>query len=253
MPYENFIFAFKTDLSGVVIPKRLNNPFGAEIPEIGSIAACEFREFIAEASEDWGHDFRVQKGKMFGVLAVEKSDNTFGYIGTVSGKLNGDIICDRFVPSVFDDAADHSFIDKGMLALAEMGEVIRSTGDPEKTRSLKAERKQKSRALQRRLFENYALLNRSGKTKNILEIFRVASLGNPPSAAGDCAAPKLLHFAFKHGLRPVSIAEFWWGNPAHNPERQHGAFYPACRDKCRPVLEYMLEDEGLYERANAGA
>lgn len=250
-PFENFIFAFKTDLSGVVIPRRLNNPFGAHIPEIGQIAAGEFREFIAGASERWGHDFRVQKGKMFGVLAVEKSDNTFGYIGTVSGKLNGGIARDKFVPSAFDDASDTSFIDRGMQALTEMGGEIEAAESPAHIRSLKAERKQKSRALQQRLFENYNLMNRSGKTKNLSKIFRDASLGNPPSAAGDCAAPKLLHFAFKHDLRPVAIAEFWWGNPAQNPERRHGAYYPACRDKCKPVLEYMLEDEGLYRKADA--
>lgn len=236
----------------MVIPQGLNNPFGAAIPEIGSTAASEFRVFIAEVSEGWGYDFRVQKGKMFGVLAVEKRDNTFGYIGTVSGKLNGGIACDRFIPSAFDDVADRSFIHNGMKALTEMGAAIQTAENPAHIHSMKAERRQKSRALQRRLFENYTFLNRSGKRKNILEIFRDASVGSPPSAAGDCAAPKLLHFAFKHGLRPIAIAEFWWGNPVHNPDRRHGAYYPACRDKCRPVLEYMLDDHALYERATAG-
>lgn len=236
-----------------MIPEKLNNPFGGNIPEIGRVAAREFQDFIAEESKGWGHDFKTQKGKMFGVLVVETENNALGYIATASGKLHSEMACEKFIPSAFDDATDISFIDTGMQALTEMGAAIRSAVDPEKVRALKRQRKQKSVDLQRQLFANYDFMSLSGKVKNVMDIFEDASLGNPPSAAGDCAAPKLLHFAFKHRLNPLALAEFWWGNAPKNREKVHKNFYPACKSKCRPVLEYMLEDEGLYQRANAGA
>jgi tRNA pseudouridine32 synthase/23S rRNA pseudouridine746 synthase len=247
---DKFIFTFKTALTGVVIPEKLNNPFGGDIPEIGRLAAREFQDYIAEESKAWSYDFQSRKGKMFGVLVVRKKDDTVGYIGAVSGKSDGKITCDKLVHSAFDDAADQSFIDDGMKALAEMGEVINAVEDPEKLRDLKKRRKQKSVALQQQLFENYSFLNLSGQAKNVIDIFGDVSLGNPPSASGDCAAPKLLHYAFKSGLIPIALAEFWWGNPLNSRERLHKKFYPACKSKCKPVLEYMLEDTGLYRKAN---
>ena len=87
-------------------------------------------------------------------------------------------------------------------------------------------------------------MNISGQEKNLLEIFKDASNGMPPSAAGECAAPKLLQYAMKHGLKPIALTEFWWGSPIH--EREHKIFYPACKNKCRPILEYMLEDATLF-------
>jgi len=247
---EKYIFSFKADLSGVEIPEKLNNPFGSEIPGLGIIAATEFQEYITEESPKWEHDFRMERGKMFGVLAVQREDQTLGYIGTISGKLNGKVICEKFIPSIFDDLSDQSFIDDSMKELKKISREIDVANSETEVQRLKMKRKEKSVSIQRQLFAGYEFLNRSGRKKNVLDVFRDASLGNPPSAAGECAAPKLLHFAFKHRLRPFSLAEFWWGNPLSNKARVHRAFYPACKNKCKPILEFMLEDSGLYERAN---
>ena len=84
---NQFLFNFKTDISSVDISSKLNNPFGTSIPDIAKIAANEFQEFIALESEKWSYDFRIQRGKMFGILVVQKTDNTYCYLGTVSGKL----------------------------------------------------------------------------------------------------------------------------------------------------------------------
>jgi len=65
--------------------------------------------------------------------------------------------------------------------------------------------------------------------------------GKPPAAAGECATPKLLQYAFLNGLRPVAMAEFWWGAPPKSEIRKHRQFYPACTGKCKPILEHMLE------------
>lgn len=249
---KQLIFNFKTDISKVNIPKKLNNPFGLYIPEIASIAAKEFQEFITSESQEWEHDFRVQKGKMFGILVVQKEDNSCFYLGTVSGKLYGNTTCANFVPSVFDDSVDDFFINKGMTELTEIGNIIKQNNNQTEIIELIEQRKLKSFALQQQLFENYQFLNVLGIEKNVLQIFKRSSQGNPPSAAGECAAPKLLQYAFKHGLRPIAIAEFWWGNPPKNKEREHKAFYPACKNKCKPILEYMLDDNRLFTQASAG-
>lgn len=106
-----------------------------------------------------------------------------------------------------------------------------------KINSLKEERKQKSAALQQQLFEKYSFLNQYGISKSLGEIFN----GNPPAGAGECAAPKLLHYAFQHQLKPIAMAEFWWGQSPKSEVRKHQQFYPACTGKCEPILSHMLE------------
>jgi len=103
--------------------------------------------------------------------------------------------------------------------------------------TLKEERKQKSSILQQQLFEQYAFLNQYGSSKSLSEIFD----GNPPAGAGECAAPKLLHYAFQHQLKPIALAEFWWGQSPKSEVRKHQQFYPACTGKCEPILAHMLE------------
>ena len=247
---NNLLFNFNTDISNVKIPSSLNNPFGLEVSEITKIAAIEFQEFIELKSKEWGYDFLEKKGKMFGVLVVQLEDVSFAYLGTASGKLPENILCHEFVPSVFDDSVDDYFINKGMTAMTEISKQIKGAKNPSEIESLKEKRREKSIALQQQLFENYQFLNLSGEEKKLIEIFRIAINKMPPSAAGECAAPKLLQYAIKHGLKPISLAEFWWGNSANHKERKHKVFYPACKDKCKPILEYMLQDDDLYNNAN---
>ncbi len=108
---------------------------------------------------------------------------------------------------------------------------------------LKEERKQKSSALQQQLFTEYAFLNQYQELKSLAAIFK----GNPPAGAGECAAPKLLHYAFQHNLKPIAMAEFWWGKSPKSEVRKHGQFYPACTGKCEPILKHMLQGIPMEE------
>jgi tRNA pseudouridine32 synthase/23S rRNA pseudouridine746 synthase len=109
----------------------------------------------------------------------------------------------------------------------------------------KDERRQKSGALQQKLFAEYSFLNQFGERKSIGEIFN----NNPPAGAGECAAPKLLHYAFEHNLKPIAMAEFWWGQSPKSEIRKHKQFYPACKRKCEPILlSHMLK--GLEMEVN---
>lgn len=105
---------------------------------------------------------------------------------------------------------------------------------------LKKERKERSAALQKELFDNYTFLNAQNEKKSLLEIFEDGLSKMPPAGAGECAAPKLLQYAFLNNLQPIALAEFWWGKSPSAEVRKSGAFYPACRGKCEPILGHML-------------
>lgn len=112
---------------------------------------------------------------------------------------------------------------------------------------LKKERREKSASLQEELFSRYSFLNRYGKPKSLGAIFRETIYGKPPAAAGECATPKLLQYAFQRGYKPLAMAEFWWGASPRSEIRKHRHFYPACTGKCEPILRHMLEDIPLDE------
>ena len=106
---------------------------------------------------------------------------------------------------------------------------------------LKQERKRRSATLQRKLFEQFRILNARGEVKDLCELFAPTSQGTPPAGAGECAAPKLLQYAYQHQLEPIAMAEFWWGDSPKTEIRHHGHYYPACKGKCEPILHHMLQ------------
>jgi len=107
--------------------------------------------------------------------------------------------------------------------------------------TLKEQRQIQSAALQQKIFEHYRFLNQAGEQQDLLSIFRHSAFATPPAGAGECAAPKLLNYAFMHGLRPLAMAEFWWGASPKSAVRKHRQFYPACLGKCQPILAHMLK------------
>jgi tRNA pseudouridine32 synthase/23S rRNA pseudouridine746 synthase len=113
--------------------------------------------------------------------------------------------------------------------------------------TLKKKRKQLSTKLQKKLFKQYRLLNSAGVEKDPIELFKDAIYPIPPAGTGDCAAPKLLQYAFKQRFKPLAIAEFWWGKAPKSEIRQHKNFYGACSGKCQPILNHMLEGMNIDE------
>lgn len=107
--------------------------------------------------------------------------------------------------------------------------------------ALQAHRKEKTDALQRKLFTSFVLTNALGMRKSVLELFELQGKGLPPSGTGDCAAPKLLHYAFQYGLKPLALTEFWWGASPQSALRRHGYFYPICKGKCEPLMPHLLQ------------
>ena len=111
--------------------------------------------------------------------------------------------------------------------------------------TLADQRKTKSEALQNWLFEHFVMVNYAGERHNLLEIFRDTVQQLPPAGTGECCEPKLLQYAYTHGLKPIQMAMFWWGKSPEGEIRHHLHYYPACSGKCKPVLTYMLPSEVL--------
>ena len=113
---------------------------------------------------------------------------------------------------------------------------------------LKAERKTRSATLQQWLFKQFRMLNARGEERDLCNLFKDTVQKTPPAGAGECAAPKLLQYAYRNGWQPLAMAEFWWGDSPKNEIRRHGYYYPACKGKCGPILKHKLQ--GLHVEEN---
>lgn len=122
-------------------------------------------------------------------------------------------------------------------------EAMENEGKPwqELIASLHDERKTRSAALQQWIFQQFRMHNARGEVKDLCDIFAFTPQGIPPAGSGECAAPKLLQYAYLHGLQPLAMAEFWWGDSPKGEIRKHGYFYPSCKHKCEPILNFMMK------------
>ncbi|WP_163931550.1 RluA family pseudouridine synthase [Paraferrimonas sp. SM1919] len=112
---------------------------------------------------------------------------------------------------------------------------------------LKTQRKAFSNQLQQRLFDNYKFVDANGNYAAIDTLFKDSLTGKPPAGAGECAAVKLLQFAYLNQLKPIALAEFWWGQSPKSEIRRHKQYYPACIGKCKPILGHMLQGLAVDE------
>ena len=326
--------------TGIDIPERMNNPLAYE-PHPLCIAACkELQAYLAER-KDWREE--IDKGKMFGVLIVEKNDKEIGYLAAYSGQIGGRSDWKGFVPAVFDYLQPDGYFKTHEAKITELNQrIAHLINNPEiketerilnklhkvqehklnlhkmqiteakakrdarrqeaslhpdtkgltpeeeqamikESQFLKAElrrfkklisqktpleemydnyqkglqeikqlRKSDSDELQKWLFSQFKMLNDKGESKDLLEIFKEFNQMVPPAGSGECCEPKLLQYAFEHGLKPIQMAMFWWGESPKEEIRHHLHFYPACNGKCKPILHWMLPAD-VFEQASADA
>lgn len=289
----------------VAAPQQFTYPFSYEPHPLCVAAANELRHYLSLHPE-WRED--LSKGKMFGVLVVER-----GFLAAFSGTLNGKTQHDYFVPPVFDLMAPGCYFQEEETAISAINKEITALQDSlqpsplrkqmdeelaafkqemqqskakrdairqnsahfgeeliresqfqkaefrrlkqaweqrisedeaslrekqEQIERLQQERHERSLALQQWLFRQFTFLNALGETQALPELFAPAI---PPSGAGECCAPRLLQAAYKEGLQPLCMAEFWVGASPVDEVRHDGHFYPACNSKCRPILRHMLK------------
>ena len=216
-------------------PERFTYPFCYEPHPLCQLAAKEVQAYIerhAEIKED------ADKGKMFGVLVVDTSEGV-SFLAAYSGLLAGRNDWDYFVPPVYDAQQPDGYF---KTREREISALIASPNG-------RLEGSKMSQDLQLWLFHQYQLLNARGETKDLVDIWQDyydrpklrKKFPLPPGGTGDCCAPKLLQYAYQQHLKPVCMAEFWWGQNTKEELRQHLNYYPACRGKCKPILTWMLQ------------
>ncbi len=115
--------------------------------------------------------------------------------------------------------------------------------------AMKEERKRRSAALQKWLFAQFKVLNAYGEESCLLDVFFSRTGCLPPAGAGECAAPKLLQYAYRNAMQPLCMAEFWLGASPQGEVRRDGCFYASCKSKCEPILGYMLQGLDVEESA----
>ena len=210
--------------SDIPKPERFTFPFCYEPHPLCILAAEEVKREIERINPT--------EGKMFGVMVVQEGDSRLAFLAAYSGLLEGRNDWDYFVPPVFDAQQPDGYFK------TREREIMQSEAH-----------RQMSQDLQLWLFRQYRMLNARGQERDLVEIWQDYHPSSrirkkyplPPGGTGDCCAPKLLQYAYQHGLMPVCMAEFWWGPSPKSEIRHHGEFYPACRGKCKPVLTWMLQ------------
>ncbi|MBC6109676.1 hypothetical protein ACFOG5_21500 [Pedobacter fastidiosus] len=251
-PIDPFFTYFNEDLNDISIPDYLS--LMVEKPhQLCLLAAKQLQSYLTNQT-DWTHNFGLSDqdngaiiGKMFGVLVVQNQNNEIGFLSAFSGKLAGSNQHANFVPPVFDLLTENSFLNIGMEALSEMNLKIKSLEEQnnpdlkDQIHQLKIARRNYSVVLQNKIFEHYHFLNQAGEEKNLIEIFKDIGHKNPPAGAGECAAPKLLQYSFLHKMKPIAMAEFWWGQSPKSNFWKHGDFYACCKEKCEPIFRHMFK------------
>ena len=230
----------------------LNNPYYYH-PQLAVRQVADDVLFTIAHHPEWDALFR--QGKMLGILLVEHPqsesssiarvhyNNTIAYLVAYSGVVNGLNDAEQyFVPPVYDLQNPDDFYLQKDRAITDINHELASSDSlaPSRIKRLKAERRQLSIALQREIFSHFNFLNPSGTYRNVIDIFADAKRGLPPGGAGECAAPRLLQYAYEHRLLPLQIAEFWYGSSPVGIQRIHGHFYPSCIEKCSPILRFMI-------------
>ena len=182
--------------------------------------------------------FGEARGKMFGVLVCINRKGSPAVLRSFSGQYNGIWEADGWAPPLFPTQTFFSISRDVEKKIKELGREIKNHHHmSEKQRQLIKTRKSLSRKLMKNIHGLYTLSNFRGETKSLEEVYIGTGI---PTGTGDCCAPKLLNYAARNHLKPLSLAEFYWGKENLSRTRQHGQFYPSCSDKCRPILGFML-------------
>lgn len=183
--------------------------------------------------------FGEARGHMFGVMAFRNADGSTGLVKAFSGQFNGQWLAPGWVGPLVDVDEFERVNTPGERRVKELGRMMREHEPGSETYArLRRERRELSRSLMAELHGLYRLRDFRGNERCLAQVFGPDR--GIPTGTGDCCAPKLLHHAARNGLVPLGIAEFYWGRSNRSGTREHGRLYPSCREKCRPILGFML-------------
>ena len=204
------------------------------------------KDFIASVASAEAENAAAEKA-LTELSAVFKANKEERSRRRAAGMLSADDEAQLIRQSQFEKAELKRVRCMWNARIAEKESVVASF--KERIKALGVERRSRSIALQRWLFEQFQVLDANGARKSLLSIFEEKLLALPPAGAGECAGPKLLQYAYENSFKPLAMAEFWVGESPIGEIRRDGCFYGACKSKCEPILGYMLQGLDVEESA----
>ncbi len=196
--------------------------------------------------------FSENRGQMFGILLCTAPDiySAPAVLKAFSGQYNGLWEVPGWAPPLIDPGTFENAVLKADPAIKELTAKISNLPTKSAERALLIDRRRElSRRHMHEIHEMYTIRNFAGESTDLFSLFK--DRGGIPAGTGDCCAPKLLNHAIERGLKPLSLAEFYWGRDNRSGTRKHRRFYPPCNEKCRPLLEFMLVGTEFSGAGNA--
>jgi hypothetical protein len=213
--------------------------------EFESIRRLDYR--VAEKEADprlsLAKLFSGGRGNMFGVLECEDRHGETVVLRAFSSLWEGIRQIEGWVLPILDVGVYEDVIlpaqDEIKSMTAEMADL---EANSRAWAEVQSERKKVSQALWEKMCAAYRFRNFRGEERALSDAILP---GRPITGGmGECCAPKLLNHAARNGLRPLGLAEFYWGDAGQGEgrvaSRVVGEFYPSCEARCRPILGFML-------------
>lgn len=178
-------------------------------------------------------------GKMFGVLIAQAPSGEIHQLKAFSYAYGDEWVCDGWAPPLFDYQSYLQIGEKGNSLIYPLTDQIKRLPlNTLKRNVLVKQRREVSQQLMQEYLDLYQFHREDGTQQNIRQLYYLKK--QLPMGTGDCCAPKLLNEAGRRGWTPLSIAEFYFGNPGKDGQRLSGQFYSSCEGKCHPILGQML-------------
>jgi len=183
--------------------------------------------------------YTAMRGRMFGILVCQDAEGKEVILRAFSSRHNGVWNVSGWVPPLVDEHRFVAEVALGNLDIHPLTDLIATLPKESKEWYLKiAERRIVSHGILAKLNALYEIHNFRNEKRSLEAAFHLEK--GIPVGTGDCCAPKLLNYAAIHHLKPISMAEFFWGKETASGHRKEGAFYASCAEKCQPLLGFML-------------
>jgi hypothetical protein len=206
-----------------------------EIRRLDYLAAAE----VADPRLAFDHLSQGERGHMFGVLECRDPAGRSVILRAFSSLHEGIRKVEGWVPPILSAQTYRDLVLPGQCEIKRLSREMKTSdrGSPRHAQLFGA-RREISQRLMRDIQSRYSFMNFRGEESSLRNAYLFSD--SIPGGVGECCAPKLLNHAARKGLKPVGIAEFYWGWENSPGERRSGDFHPCCEARCRPILGFML-------------
>jgi hypothetical protein len=222
--------------------------------EFEKLGRLDYRATESEADHRLSFDELFAGGRchMFGVLECVDARGSTVVLRAFSSLRGGIRDIEGWVSPILSAESFYGIVQPGLERIDAMTRELDGLSrlpdapDSRRVRELTGDRTSASQQLWRQMEDLYVFHNFRGESRSLKDAFFPNSGRNPaapagiPAGVGECCAPKLLNHAAQNALRPVGLAEFYWGGSNPSGAKRPGDFYPCCATRCQPILGFML-------------